>query len=586
MIMTVTQKSIFKIVSQSFESWNVQFRIPKAELQDQESLLYHLRGIKYDLAAQFDLPETCMIFDCILERQELDDSVDIVVRIKRNRLEKGDPKIHLKDGIAQDGTRYSKMRALMDLHYWDDFEKQITMERIRRAIQDVEVDLKLLQQDLIVDKLKEVLHSQTTAKDIEIAVGRFPEIGQDAEIEFCFQACTDLSRMNEYLSARRVHAGDVLCRLIPATTGAKQGVNVVGEILKPGKGMDIELEAGSGVILSSDGVDAIADIDGIVVITRVIRNITTPYTIKEIPKKVTLTVNPVMKIEGDQVLDIETNKTVEVIGSLRMGSKIVTSCEIHITGDVESGTLLAGACIAVNGHITHSTISSDTTILAHGIISQSTLKAKESLLLSGEVNHSKLSGDEVIADSIKSSEIIAKSKVELNRIDDDGENGISKVYVGMNEFYKQRILENEKFQQTAIEKLERIEKIVGKDIMEQITSANVQTMLLKVLARNRAGQSLDSKRQAAVFRTLLESIPAFRDMIEWKKSENINLQKRLKSEKDESSNRLVIKERIGTRTFVTVNGVEAEVAPWDGPVEIYADGSENLIVDRGSKAEP
>ena len=46
----------FKIVSQAFDSWNVQFRIEVAELLDQQGLLRHLRAIKHQIAQAQTIP--------------------------------------------------------------------------------------------------------------------------------------------------------------------------------------------------------------------------------------------------------------------------------------------------------------------------------------------------------------------------------------------------------------------------------------------------------------------------------------------------------------------------------------------------
>ena len=584
-IMTEIQKIEFKIVSQTFDSWNVQFRIDVTELLDQALLLHHLRRIKHELAAESKIPETHMVFDGILKKERTEEYVDVVVRIKRHSFEKGDPNIHFKEGIAQDGTHYSKMCALMDLYYLDAFEKPIMLDRIERAIREANLALELIHQDIITAKLKEVLDTQTPNKDIEIAVGRFSDLGEDAEVEFYFQAVAEYGKTDEYYSSRRVRVGDILCRLTPATIGENKGMNVVGEEIAPRKGLDIELEAESGVTLSFDGTEAIAKDEGVVVISRLMRRVKTIHGAKEIPKKVKFRVNPVLKVEGDRVLDIETSKTVEVIGNLSMGSKILTNCEIYINGDVESGSLIAGTDVIVEGEIRGSSVSSDTNVIVQGSVSDSDLKAKEQLIVKGHAKNSLLSGDEVIAGSISSSKVIAKTKAILDKIDADEDQVISTISVGMTDFFEQRIEENKKFIQRATEKLARIELVVGEDIMEHVTLTNVQNNLLKLLVKNKVARGLESKRQAATLRKLLESIPAMREMVDQKEEENITLQKRFETEKGEDNNVVVIKERIGSRTVVSVNGIEAEIPPVDGPVQICLDRKDNLIVNQGEGGE-
>ncbi len=123
----------FKVVSQSVDGWNVQFRIDVAELLDQKILLQHLRGIKQKLARMHQLPEICMQFDRILEKTRNEEFVDVVVCIRKVTIEKGNPRVDFKDGIAPDGTRYARMIAQLDLMYLDQFEKPITEERVQLA---------------------------------------------------------------------------------------------------------------------------------------------------------------------------------------------------------------------------------------------------------------------------------------------------------------------------------------------------------------------------------------------------------------------------------------------------------------------
>lgn len=557
----------------------MRFRIDKAELLDQESLLHHLRGIKRSLAEQFGDPDGCMVFEGILNKEATDVFVDVVVRIKKCTHEKGDPQIHFKEGVAQDGTRHAKMRALLDLYYLDADETPVRMEKILRAISQANLEPDLVHLDTVAQKLHEVRDLKSAIKEIEIAVGRFSDVGKDAEIEFLFEACTDISKLNAYFSSRKVKKGDTLCRVKPPTYGQHQGKNVIGQAIPPREGQGIELEAGAGVMLTGNKTEAIAKEDGIVVVAREMRQYKTSYGAKELPSKVTLKVNPVLQVDGDQLLDIETNKSVEVIGNLRMGSRILTNCGVHITGDVENGTLVAGDDIVIDGNMRDSTISSDTNVVLRGIIADCDLNAKELLMVEGDVKHSKLSGANVTAGAVSNSEIVAARNVTLQSVAQGNDEQPMKILTGMHEFYKQRILENERFLLLAKEKLDRIEQIIGKDIMTQITSTNLQNMLLKILVRNQVGRDLKSKRQAAVFRKLLESIPAIREMMAWKMEENENLRERLRHTEGDESSRVVIKEKVGSPTIVSIHGVETEIPVWDGPVEIFPDGPDDVRVE-------
>jgi uncharacterized protein (DUF342 family) len=576
-------KAEFKVLSQTFDSWNVQFRIEVSELLNQEVLLRHLRGIKRQLSEKSGAPESHLLFDGILRKIRTEEYVDVVVRIKRKSFEKGEPNVHFKDGIGYDGTRYSNMRALLDIYYLDSFEKPIMLDRIERIIREAKVATGLVNLPVVTSRLKEVIDQQKPIKDIEIATGRFSDLGKDAEVEFFFQAVAEKGKTDEYYSSRRVRTGDILCKLIPATVGEKAGFNVFGEELPPVKGLDIELEADTGVVLSFDGTEAISEEDGVVVISREIQRIKTTQGAKEIPRKIRLRVNTVLRVEGTQVLFLETSKTVEVIGNLCMGSKILTNCDVYVTGDVEEGVLIeAGADVIVEGAVRGASIRSDANIITQGDVTESDIKAKDQLIIKGRVKNSSLSGDEVTACSISNSKVIARLKATLNRIDSDEDNVLSTICVGMSDYFRQRVFDNEKFLRVAKENLARIEIAVGEDIMENVTPNNIQNMLLKVLARNKIGKDISSKRQASIYRKLLESIPPMREMVKLKEQENINLQKRFDEEPDAENSMVVIKEKMSSRAVISVNGIEAEVPNVGGPTEIRSDGKENLIVNRGN----
>ena len=584
--MAEVNKAEFKVISQTFDSWNIQFRIDVTELLDQETLLYHLRGIKHQLAQKSGAPESHMVFDGILRKVRTEEYVEVVVRIKRKTFEKGDPHVQLKDGIAQDGTHYANMRALLDLFYLDSFEKPIMLDRVERAIRDAKIASGLVNLPVVTQKLKDVIEHQSAIKNIEIAVGRFSDLGRDAEVEFFFQALAERGKTDEYYSSRRVRTGDILCRLIPATIGDKAGYNVLGEEILPRKGLDIELEAETGVVLSFDGTEAISDEDGVVVICREMRRIKTISGAKEIPKKIKLKVNSVLKVEGNQVLFLETSKTVEVLGNLCMGSRILSNCDVYITGNVEEGVLIeSGADVIVEGAVTGASITSDANVITQGDVTNSVLAAKDQLIIKGKVKNSSLIADEVTAGAINNTKVVARTKAVFDQIDADEDNVLSTICVGMSDFFRQRIHHNEEFLRRAKENLARIEIVVGEDIMEFVNANNIQNMLLKVLARNKVGQDTESKRNASVYRKLLESIPPMREMVRQKEQENLNLMKKLEEEGEAESNMVVVKERMSARTTVSINGIEAEIPQVNGPAEIRSDNQENLIVKRGQQDE-
>jgi hypothetical protein len=213
----------FRIVSQAFDSWNVQFRIDVAELLDQQGLLHHLRRIKQQIAQMHAFPELCMLFDGIVRKTRTDDFVDVVVRIRKVLFEKGNPRVTFKEAIAEDSTPYSNMTALLDILYLDQFEKPIMLDRVVATLREAEIPADLIDNGIVARKVQEVLESQIPIKAIQVASGVSPDVGTDAIMEFYFQAVAEPGKTDEYYSSRRVNRGDILCQKLPPTVGQNAG---------------------------------------------------------------------------------------------------------------------------------------------------------------------------------------------------------------------------------------------------------------------------------------------------------------------------------------------------------------------------
>jgi uncharacterized protein (DUF342 family) len=577
----------FRIISQAFDSWNVEFKIDVAELVDQQGLLRHLRLIKQKIAKSHSLTESSMLFDGILRKTRNENYVDVVVRIRKVIFEKGNPRVYFKDGIGVDGTKYSYLSAYLDLFYLDLFEKPIMLDRVMQTIFEASVADDLLDKGVIARKIQETTEKQIPIKNILIAKGTFPDIGKDAEIEFFFQAIAEPGKTDHYYSSRRVSRGDMLCRKIQATVVANPGRNVKGDIIPPRAGLDIELRAGNGSELSLDDCEVVANIDGVVVVERHMKQVKMISGTKELPQYISVKVNPVLRVEGNRVVDIASSQTVEIVGNLNMGSKILTDCEVFVSGDVEEGTLIQAADdITVEGQVRGATLQSETNIIAQQDIQNSTIHAKDRIIIKGTARNSALTGNSIDVDAIQGSSVVSRTNVTVGRINADENNILSTICVGMYEYFKQRIRENEVFVERANENLSRIELLVGNDIMKQIHSSNVQTMLMRFLAKHRMPQDMVHRKQVEIYRQLLESVPPTQALLLQKAKENIELAKKISGTDGDDGNMIVIRERMSGRAIFTVNGIEAEVPATNSSAEVTSDSQGNLIIEKPHTENP
>lgn len=578
--MSEPSQTDFQVISQAFGSWNVKFRIEAAELLNKEALLYHLRRIKNGLAKRYTVDEGLLIFNGILRKDRSKEFVDVVVRITQQEIEKGNPHVHFKDATAPEGTRYANMTALLDIFYLDQFEKPIMLDRVVDIVRKSRVADSMVDWDLISTKLKEVLELKSAKKDIVIAQGTFPAAGTDAKVDFYFPAVVEPGNTDIYYSSRRVSKGDVLCRAYPAMSGEAPGKNVFGEELPSRKGIDISLNAQEGCVLSLDGYEAIADMDGVVTISRKMRTIKTLLGVKEIPQTINIKVNQIRKVEGNQVIDIVGSGAIEVTGNLVMGSRILSDSEVYISGNVEAGVIVEAADdVTVTGHIDEANIQSEKSVIAQQDVSSSKLVARDQLIIKGTAKNSFLQGKTVNAETVIGGSVLAQKKATIARVGADEDQVLSTICVGMNDYFVERIKDNELFITKAKANLAQIETVFGADIMREINERNTQLILMRVLSRFRLGHDKQSREQAAIYRKLLESVVPTRVLMAQKTNENVNLRQRLNEEPAGDGGMVVITERMAAGTVVNVDGVHATVPEVDKPAEIKSDGRENLIVN-------
>jgi len=584
-IISLSSPSV-RIVSRAFDSWNVEFRIDVGELLDQKVLLHHLRGIKQEIAQTQSVPENCLIFDGIVRKTRKANCVDVIVRIKKKIVEKGNPHITFTEAVGPDETHYSHMTALLDIMYLDDFERVVTHDRIMQAIREGRLKPDLVDHDLVVRKLHEVLETQAPCRNVPIAEGHLPEIGSDAEIEFFFQAVVEPNTIDQYCSSRRVHRGDVLCRKTPPTAGKENGINVLGEILNPREGLDIDLQAGANAILSLDGSEIIADGDGVAAVTRQTHKIMLLNGVKEFPKSVAIKVNPILQLNGNEIFDVATNSAVEVIGNLRIGSRILTDSEVFISGDVEAGSTIDAADeIIVAGNVSGASLSSQKDIFVKQDVENSQITASNRVTISGQAKDSTIIGDEVHAESVKGGKILARKQITLARIEADEGNVLSTLCVGMDDYFLQRLRDNQDFLEIARTNLERIEMVVGPDIMEQIHSSNTQVMVMRLLARLRNETGSLTRKQVEIYRKLVEAIPPTRALVEQKERESVELADKLRDQGKADENLIIIRERIAGRAIVSIKGTESMIGPENGGAEITREGEKLLINTRDGQAQ-
>lgn len=182
-------------------------------------------------------------------------------------------------------------------------------------------------------------------KERLVAEGIYPEQGKDAYI---IDVYANKDRLNQGKSDRlwvdnldygtvvSVDAGTVVARKVPLEPG-KPGMNVLGVEVLPPKPRDVELKAGKGVEIRSNGLEAVATVSG-----------------RPQVKGSLVSVSPVYTVEGD--VDVNTGNIyfkgdVVVKGSVTDGMKIKAVGSVVVKGFAAHCQIEAGGDILIQRNL-------------------------------------------------------------------------------------------------------------------------------------------------------------------------------------------------------------------------------------------
>ena len=257
------------------------------------------------------------------------------------------------------------------------------------------------------EELVEHLHDKVLDRPTVVARGQLTKDGQDARIEYVFEALqSDKEREQEQKKESvvasegrvdfremgrgpaSVEPGAVLARKVPVVP-AEDGFTVRGKVIPAKKPKDVELRrlAGQNTRVSDDGMEVVATAGGMA--SRVGDRIA---------------VLPVHTVDGD--VDFKTGNVyfegnLQVRGGVKPGFKVTATGSVNIGGTVEASTIEAGGDVIVTG----------------GIVGQ-----KECVIRSGGAVTARFvqeaeihaGGSVTIASEVRESTIISEGKVTIS----------------------------------------------------------------------------------------------------------------------------------------------------------------------------
>lgn len=546
--------------------------ILQAQESELQALSRLLKSIKDEISHQFGVKPGCLKYNRIVSKTVTPEGILTVVELKAGDIPQGKPVLKFSNSVLSNGQSLENMILYVDIFPYYDDNKAITGDFVADTILQSGVKEEFIDKKAVNEAAAKSRSEETAAYDVEAAKGVNPDVGKDAILDFKIGADPAESSLNKYVSSRRAKKGDVLCIKHPREIGFNPGRNLFGEELEPLYGRDFNLIAGNGTKLSDDGLKILADSDGVAIIRKDETKISSMSASRGFPREVLLRIDPVRLVEATQTVEIVTKESVEVRGSLKSNSSIISEGEVYVTGNVEpKSRIYAQDDILVEGDIAEGSLVSSRNIFSGGDVDGSTLSARGVIRIEGTVRNSTVFGDEVEVDCLVNSTVIAAKRVVVKYIESDETGIMNEIRVGVKEYQKMKTAENDDFLQYLNNDLNKMKTLFGEELVSDLTYANTELMLLK-FAKTMSKKRAFSPEQMDASKRLLESIPSLKITINEKTKENTDLKKRMETD-EEIPGFIIIREKFLQPVKVQINSAITELAPGEGGVYTVEDGA-------------
>lgn len=261
-----------------------------------------------------------------------------------------------------------------------DIRNELNYRKVRFGIQE--------------DVITKFLEDRAYCTDYVLALGQPPVHGRDAKIEYFFNTNINLQPKHnedgsvdykELNTISHVEAGQLLARLYKEDLG-KSGMTVYGEAIKPRTVRTERLDFGNKITINEDRTEIYSDVTG---------------HASFVNGKVF--VSDVLKIPADvdnSVGNITYDGSVEIVGNVKSGFRVVATGDIIVGGVVENAYVESGGQIIVKQGI-------------HGM-HRGILKAATNVMTKYIENAKVYAGGFVESEAILNSEVSATAEVRVH----------------------------------------------------------------------------------------------------------------------------------------------------------------------------
>jgi uncharacterized protein (DUF342 family) len=555
LLTTEAAENSLEIAAVSDSQWKARVLFPSEDISDRE-MLVHMREVKQAISREYTVPIELLEFREVLNQERKPQGVYVTVSIGRVQVGKGKPLLRLKPMKAPNGEVFSDMAAEVDFYYLDEFDQKISLERLLETFDRWGLVRELLDMPAIEKAVEHVKENRSLVMHLDIASGKFPEAGQDAELEYTFFTNPgEAQNLGDYRSSRKVKEGDLLCQKILPRDGKTSGLGVIGQVFPPQKGLDFKLLPGEGSKLSLDGTRLTAARDGMAVMTRTMRKIYTAKGKKLIPAQIEVSVKELTSVRGSKVLNLSVDNSVEITGNLPQGASVVSGGEIFVEGDVGTGAKVrANQDVLINGQI-YGQVDSGTSILGRKGATNARIQARDTVELKGTAENCDIRAETVKLLESLGSRIIASYKVQVECAKSDESGQRTTIRVGRKSYYENLLKSNQDEITQLHETLDKIKEYFGQGIIQRAEQEHTQRLFLEQLEAIQAGgQNRLTHEQAQSIKKLLDTIKPLNNILEEKRQET-EILKQKASEPESERPMVIIREKITEPVEVTINSV-------------------------------
>ncbi|MFH1011349.1 MAG: flagellar assembly protein A, partial [bacterium] len=474
----------------------------------------YLRQVKAQLARQYGVLETHLRYTRLLGRKRTSEGLVVELEIIKQEIRKGTPIFRLESITGPDGTLFADMVLKVTLFPYDDFDKPLTRALLEYYLSQKGIQWELLNWPVLNKALETLQTADSEITDLTAGHGILPDFGTNAVLEYALPVSEKKQAFSAQIGARRVKTGDMLIRRIPASVGLKVGLNLLGRELAPRRGWDVELAAGMGTKLSPDDCLLTAADEGLARFERSEQTIRRFGKVERVPARIVATVEPLHTIEGHCVLQLDWDGHLEINGDVLSGSRVKASGVILVHGDIqEHCELFSADSICVDGKISGSLVESDGYLVAQAASSQAEVKAAKKVLILGTVEDSCIQAQDVHLGEVRSSQVRALHEFHVDKVDDSAETD-SEIIVNLREFLGLKQVESADMLRKMGETMQRLIELFGPTIVQTVSATNVAKVLHQFLReQKKKGIPPYSAQEIVHFRTMLELIPTFRDLL-------------------------------------------------------------------------